>query len=102
MKRATPKNHTSICVNETYIGETIEQKLFRIKNNKEPIEDGAPLIYEGESDEINKEYNIRTDSFERALDSSDKYNNELLAKRGEYLYPKNDKGDTSESTDGSN
>ena len=45
MKRATPKNNTSISVNDTYIGETIEQKLFRIKNNKEPIEDGAPLIY---------------------------------------------------------
>jgi hypothetical protein len=35
-------NKTLIKVNKTQIGETIEQKVERIINNGEPIEDGAP------------------------------------------------------------
>ena len=30
---------------ETFEAETIEEKINRIVNNKEPITDGAPIIY---------------------------------------------------------
>ena len=30
---------------ETYEGEFIEEKVARVVENKEPIEDGAPIIY---------------------------------------------------------
>ena len=35
---------TTICVNKHYEGESIEAKIRRVVNNKEPISDGAPLI----------------------------------------------------------
>lgn len=55
--------------NETYKGETIEQKIYRITNNKEPIKDGAPLIYTDRSEGVKPEYNIRTDRWEVAIDA---------------------------------
>lgn len=36
---------TKIRVNKSVEGETIEMKMRRIVDNKEPITDGAPLIY---------------------------------------------------------
>ncbi len=42
---------TSIRCNDSTQGETIEQKIERIVNNKEPITDGAPLIYTDEKTE---------------------------------------------------
>ena len=36
---------TGLNVNTSVEGETIETKINRIVNNKEPIKDGAPLIY---------------------------------------------------------
>lgn len=54
---------------ETYVGETIEQKVFRVTNNKEPIKDGAPLIYTDRSEGVKAEYDIRTDRWEVAIDA---------------------------------
>ena len=58
--------------NESYEGETIETKIMRIVENKEPIEDGAPLIYTERKDGVQPEYNVRTDKWEIALDAMDK------------------------------
>ena len=42
----TKLNHTtSMNPVETYEGEFIEEKVARVVENKEPIEDGAPIIY---------------------------------------------------------
>lgn len=62
---------TSIKINESYVGETIEQKIQRITNNKEPISDGAPLVYTERNEGIRPEYDIRTDRWEIALDAMD-------------------------------
>jgi len=37
-------------VNNSIEGETLEQKIERITTNKEPIKDGAPLIYTDRKD----------------------------------------------------
>ena len=58
-----------IHINESYEGESIEQKVERIMNNNEPITDGAPLIYTDRADGVQPDYNIRTDRFEVALDA---------------------------------
>ena len=63
---------TSFNDNESYEGETIETKIMRIVENKEPIEDGAPLIYTERKDGVQPEYNVRTDKWEIALDAMDK------------------------------
>ena len=43
-------------------------KIRRIVDNKEPITDGAPLIY-GPKGEIMAGHNIRTDRFEIAVEA---------------------------------
>jgi hypothetical protein len=72
---------TSIVVNESYEGETIEQKVDRIVNNGEPISDGAPIIYTERKDGVRPEYDIRTDRFEIAVDAMDTVTKTALAKR---------------------
>ena len=47
-------------------GEYIEEKVRRITENNEPIEDGAPIIYTERKDGVNPAYNIRTDRWEIA------------------------------------
>lgn len=72
---------TTLKVNKSYKGETIEQKINRIVNNKEPIKDGAPLIYQERKNGVEPQYDIRTDRFEIAIDAMDKVNKSHLAKR---------------------
>lgn len=67
--------------NTSYTGETIEQKVNRISNNKEPIKDGAPLIYTERQEGVQPQYNIRTDRFEIAIDAMDKVDATHKAKR---------------------
>ena len=58
---------TSIEVNKSVIGETIETKVERLVNNKENISGGSPLIFTERKDGVMPEYNIRTDRFELAI-----------------------------------
>lgn len=74
---------TTLRVNKAYEGETIEQKVNRIVNNKEPIKDEAPLIYTERKDGVRPEYDIRTDRWELAVDAMDKVNADKIAKRME-------------------
>lgn len=72
---------TSLDINQSIEGETIEQKIERITTNKEPIKDGAPIIYTDRKDGVLPGYNIRTDRFEVALDAMDKISKTHRAKR---------------------
>lgn len=74
-------NITTLKVNTSYEGESIEQKIERIVNNKEPISDGAPLIYTDRKDGTRPEYDIRTDRWEIAAEAMDKVTKSLRAKR---------------------
>ncbi len=66
---------------QSYQGESIEGKVRRILSNKEPIKDGAPLIYTERKDGVQPSYNIRTDRFEVAVDAMDRVTRSHLAKR---------------------
>lgn len=81
MKPRKIKNKTSLSVNESTEGETIETKIERIVNNKEPIKDGAPLIYTERAEGVKAGYNIKTDRWEIAIDGTDKIQKSLNAKR---------------------
>jgi len=72
---------TSFNVNQSIEGETIEMKIERIVNNKEPITDGAPIIFSERKDGIIPAYDIRTDRFEIAIDAMDKVAGAYEAKR---------------------
>lgn len=72
---------TSLKVNESMEGETIEMKVRRITVNKEPITDGAPEIFTERKDGVHAAYNIRTDRWEIAVEAMDKVNKSIVAKR---------------------
>lgn len=74
-------NKTSIRVNNSYQGERIEEKVHRIVNNKEPIKDGAPLVYTERKDGVQPAYDIRTDKFEIAVEAMDKVAEQHLTNR---------------------
>lgn len=83
MYNKTKQHKTKININKSYIGESIEQKIRRIVNNKEPIKDGAPLIYTDRKDGTKAQYDIRTDRFEIAVDAMDKVTKTEIARREE-------------------
>ena len=66
-------------------GESIELKVKRLIENKEPIKDGSPLIYTEHKDGVRPEFNIRTDRFELATEAMDRVHKSKLAKREEQL-----------------
>lgn len=53
-------------------GESIEQKMFRVSNSKEPIDNIAPLIYTEKKDGVLPQYDHRTDRFEQARIATDR------------------------------
>lgn len=70
-------------VDNSIEGESIEKKIRRIVNNKEPITDGAPLVYTERADGTQPGYDIRTDRWEVAVDAMDKVTKSHQAKREE-------------------
>lgn len=83
MYRQQKQNRTTLHVNTSYKAESIEHKVRRIVNNKEPIKDGAPLIYTERKEGVQPSYNIRTDRWEVAVDAMDKVTKSHQAKREE-------------------
>lgn len=77
MRRSQLKANTST------EGETIEQKVERVVNNKEPLGDGSPLIYTERKDGVKASFNVRTDKREIAIEASEKIAKSYLARRDE-------------------
>lgn len=97
MKKATrPKRQKSIFITETKEGETLEKKVKRITENKEPITDGAPIIFTEKKDGVRPEFDIRTDRWVIALNAMDAVNRERIAKSKQYGTgePKPEAGET--------
>lgn len=69
MKRAIVQKINNFGQIQTKEGEYIEEKVRRITENNEPIEDGAPIIYTERKDGVNPAYNIRTDRWDIAQDA---------------------------------
>ena len=83
---------SSLKVNKSKEGETMEQKIRRIVNNKEPIKDGAPLIYTERKEGIRASTNIRTDRFMVAVEATDKIQKSYKARREERAKMEEGKG----------
>uniref|UniRef100_A0AAU8ATV3 Phage protein n=1 Tax=Dulem virus 214 TaxID=3145691 RepID=A0AAU8ATV3_9VIRU len=67
-------------LNKCIEGESIEIKIKRIVDEKEPITDGAPIIFTEAKDGVRPEFNPRTDRWEIAIDAMDKVSNYQLSK----------------------
>jgi len=81
MYRKNKIEKTTISINDSYVGETIEKKVRRITNQNEPITDGAEVIYTERKDGVKAEFNVRTDRFELAVDATDYISRSQIAKR---------------------
>ena len=93
---------TNIKRNESTEGETIEQKVQRVTVNKEPIKDGAPLIYTERKEGVKASHNIRTDRFEIAVEAMDVVSKTVRAKREEKPIMKIVKDEPTQGTEGTN
>ena len=101
MKRAVLRNWKQTTQVEVYEGESIETKCRRITEEKEPISDGAPLIYTPKEEGVLPAYDIRTDRWDMALIAMDAVNKQKLAMNKNS--PKTEKekdGKTDVGTDG--
>lgn len=81
MYKKTPANITTMKVNKSFEGESIEQKLNRIISNKEPIKDTMPMVYTDRRDGVVPEFDPRRDKFEEMIDARDTVTKNQLAKR---------------------
>ena len=90
MKKVSINSKTLITCFRSVDGETIEQRMRRVTENKEPITDGAQPIYTDRKDGIIADYNIRTDRFDVAIEAMDKIAKTKAAIR-EKMYKKPDK-----------
>lgn len=89
MMYKTPKfKKSKLVINKAKQGETIEEKIERIVNNKEPIKDGAPILYTERKEGIRPSTNIRTDRFLIAVEASEKIAKSYKAKREERINTK--------------
>lgn len=70
-----------IKINNSVEGLSIEQKIERMMQQKEPINGGSPIIYTERKDGVLPEYNIRTDRFEIAIDAMGAVDKSYKARR---------------------
>lgn len=53
-------------------GQTIEDKILQILENKEPLDDSVELHYTERKDGVNPDFDIRTDKWEIATDAMER------------------------------
>lgn len=83
MYNARNKTEWGITVSKIQIGESMINKMQRILESGEPINEGSPKIYQERSDGINPLTNIRTDRMELATNARDADAKGRIAKRDE-------------------
>lgn len=75
------KNHyTRLKVNNSEIGESIEEKMRRVTELGEPIDNAIPMVYTELKDGVMPEYDFRTDRWEIAQNAMDMVNKQNYAK----------------------
>lgn len=79
--RTNGHRRTSLKINGSYVGEPLEIKLARMKQNKEPLEGQAELIYTERKDGVQPAYDIRRNAWEIAIEASDKLSKTVAARR---------------------
>ena len=77
---------TSMKINDSVEGQTIEQKVTRALANKEQIGDGAPLLYTERSEGVVQAYDPRTDRWELGIEAMEKAEKSRQAKRMANIY----------------
>lgn len=74
---------TNFDINESVEGSSIEEKMREATMNGQPIESAAPLLYTDKKDGVLPQYDIRTDRWDIALQTTDKITRTQIAKSQE-------------------
>lgn len=93
MYKPNKRNTTTLRINNSVEGETIEQKVKRALTSGEGITDSASVIYTERKDGVLPEYNPRTDKWEIAVDAMDKIQRDNTAKRQGRIIEMNQKNE---------
>lgn len=81
-------------INQSYVGERIEIKVMRLMENKTPIKDGAPLMYEEREEGVNPACDPRTNKWDIAAEGGQVISMAHQAKRQARIDEKNKPTDT--------
>lgn len=98
MKKTIVYRGTNLSLGEISRGERIETKVSRMMTNKEPITDGAPLLYEEELETMREGYDIRTDRWDVALMGKNSIQKAQLAKRDGVVTAQNESTEENNTT----
>ena len=66
---------------ELYEGESIEERIRKMTESGEPINDTQPLIYTEKKDGIISAYDIRRDKWDEAIEMTDTTNTAMIDKK---------------------
>lgn len=97
MYRKNRPEPTQLKVNTSYEGETIEEKISRIINNKEPIKDAADIIYTDRAKGVEPAYDIRTDRWEVAVEATSMIDKTYKAQREKRIKARTETKDSAEN-----
>ena len=64
----------------TFQGISIEEKIRRLTENKEPIEEALPIVYTPSNEGVLPAYNIRADKWDIAIDAMNKITEDKVNK----------------------
>lgn len=87
--RKIEKNKRTLCTTEAFIGESLEEKVFKAVNTNAPIEAVAPMVYSERKDGVLPETNIRTDRFEIAQEAMTNIANGIRERRVKKMMERN-------------
>ena len=101
MYRQNTPARTTLKVNKTYKGETIEARLRRATTMGQPITSNvtSPPIYTAREEGVRPEHDIRTDRFELGVEGTDKIANQKRMKNQEKADARKPKPPTSGTPD---
>lgn len=88
MYRVNLKKTKSLQVNNSYVGESIEERVARLIKDKTPIEDGAPIIFTEKKAGVLPEYNIRTPKWETLVATVQNANKAIANQRAKAMEAK--------------
>lgn len=87
MKYGIITEQTQLRGETPYNGESIEKKCRRVTTTKEPIKDGAPIIYTERKQGVIPAFDPRTDRWELAQEAMTEANKSWIAQRDNALNP---------------
>lgn len=98
MQKGVKMHRTTIYTNFLEIGESIEEKMRRVTQTNEPIDNTAPLIYTERKDGVRPEFDFHTDKWDYAQNAMGKVTKTKIAKGENVIQKEEQKPAATEDT----